>query len=629
MNSFPRVAVAALVALVALPVACTDPATPVRDEAAGTSPPVATSLAPTEGVETTVQPSTTETEPEPIDDTVAMDPAAVADELQSQLDALVGATGVPGATMAIGMPGYDDVLLASGVSNTATGQAMATDEVFRVGSVTKTFTAAIVLALIDEGRLALDDTLDQWYPDVPNADRITIELLLEHRAGTNDISAAEQQALLLGDLEHSYTIDEVVGLVAGRPALFEPGEGTGYSNMGFRLLGGVVEKVTGQPLAVEIEQRITTPLALASTILDDGSGPPPSHGYFSLDGGATYLDVADFPNQAALTIAGPAGAVDSSLPDLLRWAQALYGGDVLSPATTELLLGSLREGWQETDNWIVGMGVLGFCPCGAAAPYAPLLVGHDGGFIGSATLMVLEPTTGLAIAVHANRDADAALMDGFVELARSASAMLAAGTTEPAGVRVLLDEQFDDDGNGWGGPWQTYTAGVAAWSLPDGQVDSRAPDTLIAIEGEIDDAVITTEFVAPGAESVAVECAYEVSDQTSRWYSVSLGRNGAQIRKQPFGQGVPQQDLAATQDAMLTNDQTVMTVTCRLTADGYLLALAVDGSEVLKVVDADAFGAGAPGLSVQALREPNDAGPTATFDSFVVEVPVNGPELAI
>ncbi|NMD23207.1 MAG: hypothetical protein GYA65_03385 [Actinobacteria bacterium] len=109
---------------------------------------------------------------------------------------------------------------------------------------------------------------------------------------------------------------------------------------------------------------------------------------------------------------------------------------------------------------------------------------------------------------------------------------------------------------------------------------------------------------------------------------MSLGRNGARIRKQPFGQGVPQQDLAATQDVMLTNDQTVMTVTCRLTADGYLLALAVDGSEVLQVVDADAFGAGAPGLSVQALREPNDAGPTATFDSFVVEVPVNGPELA-
>ncbi|NMD22954.1 MAG: hypothetical protein GYA65_02085, partial [Actinobacteria bacterium] len=133
--------------------------------------------------------------------------------------------------------------------------------------------------------------------------------------------------------------------------------------------------------------------------------------------------------------------------------------------------------------------------------------------------------------------------------------------------------------------------------MPDGQVDSRAPDTLIAIEGEIDDAVITTEFVAPGAESVAVECAYEVSDQTSRWYSVSLGRNGARIRKQPFGQGVPQQDLSATQDVMLTNDQTVMTVTCRLTADGYVLALAVDGSEVLQVVDADAFGAGAPGLS--------------------------------
>lgn len=369
-------------------------------------------------------PSATTPGPTPSPDSSITDPAAVAEALQVQLDALVEATGVPGATAGIRVPGFDDLLIASGVANTTTREAISTDEVFRIGSVTKTFTAAIVLSLVEDGRLNLDDTLDTWYPDVPNAERITIEQLLEHRAGTTDFAPGEEQSLLLGDLEHSYTIDEVVALTSDRPATFEPGEGEGYSNMNYRLLGGVIEKVTGQPFAVELEERITAPLALANTYLDDGSGPAPGHGYFSIDQGASYLDAVDFPNQAAMTIASTAGGIDSSLSDLLGWATALYGGDLLFADTTSLMLDSVEDGWHESADTVIGLGVIGFCPCGDDPPWEPVFIGHDGGFIGSATLLLFEPATGVAMVFHANRDADLELINGFVELAHSAAALI-------------------------------------------------------------------------------------------------------------------------------------------------------------------------------------------------------------
>jgi D-alanyl-D-alanine carboxypeptidase len=197
------------------------------------------------------------------------------------------------------------------------------------------------------------------------------------------------------------------------------------------LLGGLIEKVTGQPFAVQLEERITGPLGLANTYLDDGSGPAPGHGYFSLDQGATFLDVADFPNQAAMTEASTAGAIDSTLSDLLVWATALYRGDLLGADTTSSMVDSVDDGWHESADTVIGLGAIGFCPCRDDPPWEPDFIGHDGGFIGSTTLLVFQPTTGVAMVLHANRDADLELINGFLDVAHSAAKMVVTDAEAP------------------------------------------------------------------------------------------------------------------------------------------------------------------------------------------------------
>ena len=173
--------------------------------------------------------------------------------------------------------------------------------------MTKTFTGAVIQQLVDEGELSLDDTLDEWYPEFPNAADITIDMLLTHTAGVALLP--DEAQILMADLTHEFTVDEVVSILAAKQPQFEPGTRTGYSNGNFQILAGVIEQVTGTSYAEAVEARLTGPLELESTEVNDGSEGAPSHGYFTLDGGDP-IDVVDFPNQAAMTLAGGAGECD-------------------------------------------------------------------------------------------------------------------------------------------------------------------------------------------------------------------------------------------------------------------------------------------------------------------------------
>ncbi len=188
---------------------------------------------------------------------------------------------------------------------------------------------------------------------------------------------------------------------------------------------------------------------------------------------------------------------------------------------------------------------------------------------------------------------------------------------EEAGLLPFVDE-FDDDRNGWGGPYQRFEGGAYVWDMPSGQADARAADALIAVESELDAVRIVTEFTSEGVDAVGVQCAYEEIGGSSQWYDLELGTRGLTIRKQPLGDA-PVETLGSDASVTLGELPVTMEATCASTVDGYQLTLAVD-DDVLEVIDPAPFGAGAPGLIVRAAPDGPDA-PThvVRFERFEVD----------
>jgi hypothetical protein len=186
---------------------------------------------------------------------------------------------------------------------------------------------------------------------------------------------------------------------------------------------------------------------------------------------------------------------------------------------------------------------------------------------------------------------------------------------EPSILLPFVDE-FDDDRNGWGGPYQSFDDGQFVWTMPPGQSDTRAPDTLIAVEGELDRLELETTFTASGVLAVGFECAYAERSGSSEFYNLELATDGAVIHKRPLGTG-PAEVLATNKQVTLTTETTVLGARCALVGGTYELALSVDGQPAVEVVDAEAFGTGAPGLVVRADAEAGEH--VVRFDRFDVE----------
>ncbi|MFG2859009.1 serine hydrolase domain-containing protein [Streptomyces mirabilis] len=210
---------------------------------------------------------------------------------------------------------------SSGKSRLNGRQAAPVDGRFRAGSVTKTFTATVVLQLAGEGRLRLSDTAERWLPGLvpaPGGDKITVRELLQHASGLPEYT----DGLLDGDAPHdrfrTWTPAELVRRAVkdgdrNRPLLFPPGTDHHYSNTDYIVLGMIIEKVTGRSYRTEIDQRIIRPLALRDTRLP-GSSPfltgPHSHGYEPVEKEDGTLVPVDYTT-VNMSIAGAAGEIIS------------------------------------------------------------------------------------------------------------------------------------------------------------------------------------------------------------------------------------------------------------------------------------------------------------------------------
>jgi len=330
------------------------------------------------------------------------------DRLQRVLDVLRERYGVPGASATIVWPDGRTWTGVSGLADVKAVSPVTTDAAFSLGSVSKTFTAALILDLADEGRLTLDDPVRGWLPDaLPEAkvgSAVTIRMLLDHTSGLYDFFMHPKiDKALTAKRTRSWAPAQSLRYV--RSPYFAPGEGWRYSNTNYVLLGLIAERVTGQPLAAELRQRFFDPLGMTTAFVQ-GAEPARSAVVraYRFSGGsraARPIDVSDgtgiTPFTSVVTAAGAAGAVAASSSDVARWAMALYGGAALSPArSTEMTDGVARTRALRA-RIPYGLGVQAVS-VGGRPTY-----GHSGRFIGARSVMRYLVNEGAAIAVLTNQ----------------------------------------------------------------------------------------------------------------------------------------------------------------------------------------------------------------------------------
>lgn len=332
------------------------------------------------------------------------DTAAMAAAIDRAAQAAITAGESPGLQIAVFKDGSPVLVKGYGSANLELNVPVTNDSVFRIGSVTKQFTAAALLKLEEEGKLSTSDKLSKYYPKYPRAADVTLAQMLHHTSGLH--SYTDDADLLGREAAVTLTTDEWVERFARMPKTqdFEPGTGWHYSNTAYFLLGGVVEKVTGKPLAAVLKERFFTPLGMSRTALDDESDIVP--------GRAAGYD-AEAPGKftnarmISMTVPGGAGAMRSSASDLVKWNAALFGGKVLQPASFQAMIapGRLNNGQLSSTAMpkVEGSerGEYGYA-LGVGKVEGHARIGHGGGIYGFNSSLQEFPADRVTIVVIAN-----------------------------------------------------------------------------------------------------------------------------------------------------------------------------------------------------------------------------------
>ncbi|MBU1670778.1 MAG: beta-lactamase family protein [Actinobacteria bacterium] len=328
-------------------------------------------------------------------------PAETEKKLNKLLAMMMEQNGIPGAVAGAWVPGEGTWTTAAGKADTKTGSSEAEDLRFRAGSITKTFVATVILQLVDEQKLGLDDTLDEYIDGFQYGDRITIRQLLNHTSGVygyDDSPGFTEETVQ--HPERRWTTGEMLDLARSGQPYFAPGEHWRYCNTNYLLLGLIVEEVTGGDIAEEVRLRIVERLGLAATFFPDSAsmGGPHSHGYVAWDGrfGMPDTDTPSDVTNMNPSWAWAAGAIVSDLDDLHRWAKALATGELISPEMHKEQLRWVNIPGAEAIGGKYGLGVYSMGG----------MVGHDGMLWGYNCGMYYYPEKDATIVVLFNRGMD-------------------------------------------------------------------------------------------------------------------------------------------------------------------------------------------------------------------------------
>ena len=284
-------------------------------------------------------------------------------------------------TVAIDSAGSDVYSHSVGFISAAEDTVLADQQtIYRIGSITKTFTAVMIMQLVEEGKLSLSTSLARFYPEIPHVQRVTIEHLLRHQSGIPDLSAS---TLPEKWLRETPTKQQMLDLFRGLDSEFEPGSEESYSNTNYVVLEFIIEEVTGESYADQLEKRITEPLGLERTRFGDSIDVRQNEAAsFEFEGSRWKRLPAIDPS-----ISGGAGGVVSTPGDLTDFIYALFRGDLVSQKSLRTMT-TLEEG--------MGIGMYEIEYTGAFA------LGHKGGGQGFFSHLAYFPAQKVAVAYSAN-----------------------------------------------------------------------------------------------------------------------------------------------------------------------------------------------------------------------------------
>ena len=330
-------------------------------------------------------------------------------DIQPVLDSLCELAGYPGATFTVLMPDGESLELSYGYADLDSKTPMPADARMFSGSTGKTYVSAIAMQLIDEGKLDVESYVssffegEDWYTDMPNAATIKVRNLLNHNSGIPRYVFKESYWEAFNkDRIREWPPKELLSFVAGDEPAHAPGEGWGYSDTGYLIIGLIIEKITGKPYYDVLVERIFKPFGLKN------SSPSTSRIFPGLVQGYTgdHMAPYDLPPQVVENgqyIFNPSfeytgGGVVSNSPDLAKWTKMLYEGKVFSAKQLKELLKPVGFRTGKPDKSGYGYGVFVYdTPNG-------LVYGHGGFFFGYETQMLYLPDLKCAIAMQVNAD---------------------------------------------------------------------------------------------------------------------------------------------------------------------------------------------------------------------------------
>lgn len=335
-------------------------------------------------------------------------------------------SGVPGVTVDLAQNGNTIYAQGYGYSDVSTKQAAKPTDIFEIGSITKQFTAAIIMKLQEQGKLHVDDSMSTYLPQYGFPSAITLRMLLTHTSGLANYTSFSQFPDWSANGVPEAT---VLTAVSQAPLQFTPGTAYSYSNSNYFALGGIIEVVTGQSYESNLDQDIFQPLGLQNTYYEL---PPAALAATGYDNSSGPLEpVTPWTRSSAFA----AGAMSANVYDLVTWENALMHGQVVSPA-------SFKE-MTTSDGFVSNGQSYGFGLVLQTYNGHPVMW-HNGGIAGFLTQELVFLDSGVTLAEFANLDT-IDLNSGFVMILNAvcSSAQLSGtcGPTQGTTAQQMADER--------------------------------------------------------------------------------------------------------------------------------------------------------------------------------------------
>ncbi|MEO8453359.1 MAG: serine hydrolase domain-containing protein [Gemmatimonadota bacterium] len=357
------------------------------------------------------------------------------DAFRSRADSLVytylAESHAPSASFAV-IRGSDTLAYgAHGLANVDAWRAPTATTIYEIGSITKQFTSAAIMKLVEQGRVKLDDDLSKYVPQFPLQGRkVSIRQLLNHTSGIHSYTSSPAWVKTWND---ALSPDAIIKFVAADTFDFAPGTAYRYNNTGYVLLGMVIEKASGQKYAKYLDAQFFKPLGLSQSSYcpSKTSDPAFALGYSKGPSGPVRAQFLDLSHPFS------AGALCSTVGDFAKWQRALDGGMVVSPASYALMstADTLNSGRKINYGFGLAPGVFN----------DHKTVSHTGGVNGFATAATYVPDDSLSIVVFTNYDSESpqTLVQNLLRVAYGVAPVGRAAATSQAAALSLSTADRD------------------------------------------------------------------------------------------------------------------------------------------------------------------------------------------